>query len=434
MSEILKEIILEGQAFVPNEYVKRDLSVSVIEKKASILIGVRRCGKSTYLLQYIEDLLRKGVAQENILAINFFDDRLHFINHTNLTAITDTYYSIYPNKKNLEKIYCFFDEIQVVSGWEVYIERLLRTENCEIVITGSSAKMLSREIATQMRGRSLSWEIFPFSFLEFLRSNNIEVKKPINSPQKYILTNLFDKYFKIGGFPEVQNVGDRDRVKIHQEYFRSVLFRDIIERHNLNHPKAILYLAHHLIDNIGQLYSINRLVNFLKTAGYKTSKTFVSEIVDLFEDAYFLFTVRKYDESHQKQQVNPKKVYCIDHALVNSVSSGINENEGALLENLVFLYIRRLYSEIYYYKTAKDQEVDFLVIPSKGSKFLVQICKSIQNEKTRKRELSAIATAMAELQVEKCILLTLNEYEEIQLSTGVVSVMPIWKYILNQTN
>jgi len=356
---------------------------------------------------------------------------LHFINHTNLTAITDTYYSIYPNKKNLEKIYCFFDEIQVVSGWEVYIERLLRTENCEIVIIGSSAKMLSREIATQMRGRSLSWEIFPFSFLEFLRSNNIDVRKSINSPQKCILTNLFDKYFKIGGFAEVQNVSDRDRVKIHQEYFRSVLFRDIIERYNLNHPKAILYLAHHLIDSIGQLYSINRLVNFLKTAGYKTSKTFVSEIVDLFEDAYFLFTVRKYDESHQKQQVNPKKVYCIDHALVNSVSSGINENEGALLENLAFLYLRRLYSEIYYYKTTKDQEVDFLVIPSKGSKFLVQICKSIQNEKTRKRELSSIATAMAELQVEKCILLTLNEYEEIQLSTGIVSVMPIWKYILN---
>jgi len=187
MINTLKEIILDFQENTFETGVPRRLKTVPVKGKATVCIGVRRSGKSTFMFQVIKHLLESGTSLQNILYLNFFDDRLHGLQQESLSIISEAYFSLYPEKKNSEKVYCFFDEIQILSGWEAFVDRLMRTENCEIYITGSSAQMLSREIATQMRGRALSWEIFPFSFREFLDAKAINYSGFISSKKRLLI-------------------------------------------------------------------------------------------------------------------------------------------------------------------------------------------------------------------------------------------------------
>ena len=287
---------------------------------------MRRSGKSTYLCQVITRLLDRGVPAQNILYLNFFDDRLHDLRHDTLGLITEAYFSLYPEEKGPETVYCFFDEIQTVAGWESFVDRLMRTERVEVYLTGSSARMLSREIATQMRGRALSWEMFPFSFREFLDYKGVNTPVALSTKNRLLVQRAFDQYWDTGGFPEVAGLDRRLRIKVHQEYFHAILFRDLIERHDVSHPKAVSDLAHRLVNNTASLYSVNALTGYLKSLGHNAPKSAVSDYIEWFEDAYFLFTVRIFDASLARSNTNPKKIYCVDHALVTSVSSGILVN------------------------------------------------------------------------------------------------------------
>ena len=362
MIETLKAMILDFQEEQLSTGVSRDLRIEAIAGKATVCIGVRRSGKSTYLFQIIQQLLDRGVNRTNILYLNFFDDRLFTLQHDGLTYITEAYYSLYPEKKSVETVYCFFDEIQMVHHWESFVDRLMRTEKCVVYITGSSAHMLSTEIATQMRGRALSWELFPFSFKEFLAYKRIDYSASLSTKKRLIVQKAFGHYWEAGGFPEVAGLEKHLRVKIHQEYFKALLFRDVIDRHDISHPRAVSELAHWLVDHTASLYSLNNLTGYLKSLGHAVPKASVADYLRWFEDAYFLFTVRLFDASLNRSNTNPKKIYCIDHALVVSISSGILVNSGHLLENLVFTTIRHFYTSIYYYKTKNGREVDFVFI------------------------------------------------------------------------
>jgi len=194
MIEILKEIILDFQEADLSTGVPRRIEVTPVAGKATVYIGVRRSGKSVFMFQLIKRLLDAGIPRQNILYLNFFDDRLYSLQHENPGVILEAYFSLYPEKKSTEKVYCFFDEIQVVSGWEPFIDRLMRTEKCEVTLTGSSAQMLSKEIATQMRGRALSWEIFPFSFREFLDFKGIISDGPLSTKKRLTIQKAFEEY------------------------------------------------------------------------------------------------------------------------------------------------------------------------------------------------------------------------------------------------
>jgi hypothetical protein len=407
------------------------LHIEAVHGKAAVCIGVRRSGKSTYLFQVIQRLMDSGIPRQNILYVNFFDDRLHNLRQENLGLIAEAYYSLYPEKKNAETVYCFFDEIQAAPGWEPFVDRLMRTEDCEVYLTGSSAKMLSKEIATQMRGRALSWEMFPFSFREFLDCKGIAGEGALSTKKRLLVRKAFEEYWETGGFPEVAGLDRHLRIKTHQEYFQTVLFRDLVERHDVSHPKAVTDLAHRLVDNTASLYSVNSLTGYLKSLGHKAPKSAVSDYVTWFEDAYFLFTVRIFDASRARSNTNPKKIYCVDHALVTSVSSGILVNSGHLLENLVFTALRRLYPDIYYYKTKTGREVDFIV-PMRGrSRMLVQVCESLAEPQTRKRETAALSEAMVELGMKTGTIVTRNEDERIDAGGGTIEVIPAWRYLLD---
>ncbi len=431
MLETLKSIILDFQESKPETGVPRHLKIKEIPGKATICIGVRRSGKSTYLFQIMKRLFEKGVNPENILYMNFFDDRLHNLRRQGPGMIMEAYYSIYPEKKNSETVYCFFDEIQTVNNWEPFIDRVMRTEKCKVYITGSSANLLSKEIATQMRGRALSWEIFPFSFGEFLDYKQINIPDKISTKKRLIIQKAFEEYWETGGFPEVAGLDPYLRVKIHQEYFSTILFRDLVERYDIAHPRAILDLAHKLINNAASLYSINSMAGYLKSLGHKAPKSAISNYFDWFEDAYFLFTVRIFDASYARSKTNPKKIYCIDHALVNSVASGILPNTGHLLENLVFTALRRITADIYYCKTKAGREVDFIALLNDRSRMLVQVCESLSDPKTGKREIDALVEAMKEYGLNKGIIVTKNEKEIIKINNKIIEIIPIWQFLLN---
>ncbi|UJS23134.1 ATP-binding protein [Thiothrix winogradskyi] len=431
MITILQEILLDFQDLELFSGIPRRLDVTPVQGKATVCIGVRRSGKSTFMSQLIQKLLDSGVSRQNILYLNFFDDRLHGLQQSGLGVILDAYYALYPAKKNSEKVYCFFDEIQAIEGWEPFVDRLMRTENCEVYITGSSARMLSKEIATQMRGRALSWEVFPFSFREYLDYLRVDAGDGLlSTKQRLFVQNAFEQYWAAGGFPEVAGLERRLRIKIHQEYFHAVLFRDLVERHNISHPKAVTDLAHWLIDNTASLYSLNKLTGYLKSLGHKAPQSAVADYLEWFEDAYFLFTVRLFDASLSRANANPKKIYCIDHAMVTSVASGILVNAGHLLENLVFITLRRLTPAIFYYKTKGGREVDFIAQWQDHPRLLVQVCESLASPTTRKREIAALEEAMVELNLPRGIIVTRHEEERIVLDAGIIDVIPAWRFLL----
>lgn len=430
MLEQIKSILLDFQEMPLTTGVPRRLKVEPVSGKASICIGVRRSGKSTYLNQKMQHLVDSGVSRQNILYLNFFDDRLSPLAEMGPGLVLEAYFSLFPEKKGTEKIYCFFDEIQAIPGWEPFVDRVLRTENCEVWLTGSSARMLSKEIATQMRGRALSWEVFPFSFQEYLDSKELKSEGTFSTKERLLVQKAFGEFWECGGFPETLELPAPLRVKIHQEYFHAVLFRDLVERHDIAHPRAVMDLARHLMDNAASLYSINSLTGMLKARGHKTPKSAVSDYLEWFEDAYFLFTVRKYDASLTKSNASPKKIYCIDHAMVTSVASGILLNSGHLLENLVFTTLRRKYSQIFYYKTQSNKEVDFIVLGDHGERRLVQVCETMADPKTKKREMDALTEAMQELGLENGLIVAHGEEEKISLGDKNVDVVPAWRFCL----
>lgn len=431
MIETIQSIILDFQEAELETGVPRHLNLQTIRDKASVCIGVRRSGKSTYLFQIIERLLAQGVSKENILYINFFDDRLHNLRQEGLGRITEAYYALYPEKKNSETVYCFFDEIQAVEGWEPFADRIMRTEKCEVYLTGSSARMLSKEIATQMRGRAVSWEMFPFSFREFLDWKGIHIGDALSTKKRLMVQKVFEEFWETGGFPEVLGLDRLLRIKVHQEYLQTILFRDLVERYDISHPKAVTDLTHWLVDNCASLYSINRLTGYLKSLGHSVPKSSVSDYLEWFEDAYFLFTVRIYDASVARSNTNPKKVYCVDHALITSVSSGMLVNSGHLLENLTFTAIRRHHKEIYYYKTENGRVIDF-IIPIRGQKpILVQVCESMADPQTHKREVTAFREAMTELNVATGTIVTRSEEDKIEFEDGTIQIVPMWRFLLD---
>ncbi len=432
MIDTIKAMLLDFQEMELKTGVPRHLQIEVVPGKATVCIGVRRSGKSTFLLQIIAGLLERGVARENILYLNFFDDRLHNLGQAGLGQITEAYYSLYPDKKNAETVYCFFDELQMIEGWESFVDRLMRTEQCEVYISGSSAQMLSKEIATQMRGRALSWELFPFSFSEYLDSRKIKYQAPLSTRKRLLVQKAFTEFWETGAFPEVVSLDQRLRVKIHQEYFRAVLLRDLVERHNISHPRALMDLARRLLENIASLHSINSLTGHLKSLGHKAPKTSVADYLHWLEDAYFLFAIQIFDASLARRKANPQKIYCIDHALVRSVSSSILVNDGHLLENLVFTALRPNFPEIHYYKTKSGGEVDFIIRRPDRSLFLVQVCESLADPKTQKREINAINQAMAELNLKSATIVTREEEKELKVESGIIKILPAWRFLLER--
>lgn len=418
MSELLILQVLLGEfnnkLNLLKDLVIRDIQFPDAPSKIKVAIGMRRAGKTYFLYQQILKMIEEGVDKTRILYINFEDDRLLPLNQQKLAKLVDSFYSLYPENHE-KKCYLFLDEIQSVDGWPLVVRRLHDSKNVEIFLTGSSAKLLSKEIATNLRGRSVAIEIWPYSFSEFIRAKNSVIDRNLyDMKTKDKLTQLFHHYLSEGGFPEVISFQADIRQKTLQEYIDIVIYRDILERHNIKNPTLIKYMISSMIHNVGKPFSINKFYNDVRSRGYKIGKDIIYEYADHIEDAYLAFSISLYDRSIRKIQANPKKLYAIDPGMVRALIMDYETDLGRLFENIIFLELKRLGCSVSYYFTSERYEIDFLIQTPQGYKKFFQVAWNIEDEKTLQREQRALQAGMNELKIDGEII-TLDSY----LQSGV---------------
>jgi predicted AAA+ superfamily ATPase len=424
MKEIFKRLITDFIEKEIQNILQRDYDIPIESKKIISLVGVRRSGKSSLLFDTINKL-REKIARENIIYLNFEDDRLYPLELSSLEHILEGYFELYPHKRE-EKIYLFLDEVQVVQNWEMYVRRIYDNENIQLYITGSSAKLLSTEIATSLRGRTITYEIFPFSFKEYLRYKEIAIN--LNSSKSLsFIKNELNNYLFDGGFAET--IGEDKTVarKILSDYLELIIYKDIVDRYNITNRSLLKSLNKYCFTNIATLVSFTKLYNEFKSQGFKLSKDTIFNYLSHLEDAYAIFALPIYRNSIKEEQRNPKKIYAIDNGFKKIYDYAIGQDMGKLYENIVFLHLRRQTKDLYYFK--QNQEVDFYA-RIEGKEYLVNVSYIIENEKTRKRELDGLIEAMEYFQLDTAYLITKDEESVVEVEGKKVYILPLYKYLL----
>ncbi len=391
-----------------------------------IVKGVRRCGKSTILINLIKRLIKGGVAPKDILFVNLEDPK--FINDLNtdlLSLIRDTYLE---HLEPGETPFLFLDEIQNIQGFEKWLVKAYELKTAKIFITGSNASLLSREIGSTLSGRYLDVNVFPLDFKEFLAFNGLTIHNRLEYLNHRLKINrLFGDYLRYGGFPRVALIGDPELKKAElKSYFDSIILRDIVARYRLDNVEALMRLSVYLLSNISHLVSLNAMVNH-----FHLSYDLINRYMEYLENAYLVLRVPKFDWSLKKQQVNPKKIYAIDTGLSNIASFNVGQKYGDCMENLVCLELVRRKKDLFYYRTSGDLEVDFIVQENGKVTTLIQVSAGIEDEKTRSREIRALVKAKKELkhaQDARLMLLgpDVNELVEFQSETIHVLDLKMW--------
>lgn len=427
MISIFKQIILDFYKSDipqpdPREFILPEMKEPV--RKAFIFLGMRRTGKTWAMFWQMQKLLRKGINKKRLLYINFEDDRLISMDHRDFQAILDAYFSLYPDLSEAKDVHFFFDEIHGIGGWEKFIRRLLDQEKMNIYISGSSARMLGKEIANSLRGRTVLQEIFPYSFREFLGSNNVHYEKPFSTREKAVISHFKEEYFVYGGFPEAVLLDKHFHRELLQGYIDVVIYRDIIERYNLTNIHIVRNLIAFCLQNLTSPVSINKIYHRFKSTGKSIGKNYLYNLMNYFQDAFCIFSIPIFSFSHEKQTVNPKKIYAVDQGFITAYSIKPEFEASTRFENAVFCELRRKTDEIYYYKTHNGKEVDFIIRKKNGIKELYQACISLSGENTFKREVSALIQGMKELDLSTGFIITKEEKKEIDTDSGIIRVIP----------
>ncbi len=429
MKNIISQLIDDFHERPLPELVPRNKEMPDVEGKANVIIGMRRAGKTWFCYQKIKELLASGINKEKILYLNFEDDRLLEFSVHHFQEILDVYFGKYPENRKA-RCYFFFDEIQRIDKWEIFIRRLIDTENVQVFLTGSSSKLLGVEIATSLRGRSLPIEIFPFSFDEFLKYHGIFSDRPkiFGTNTSSILRKAVKEYIEIGGFPEVQKTQKNTRVEILQGYIDAVLLKDIIERHNVSNVLVLKHLVRHIMNSAGEKFSVNKFFNTMKSMAVKCTKNSLYEYLEHLADAFLFYKVQVHSRSEKARMINPAKIYTIDTGLLNSMTFRASYDRGRLLETLVFMHLRRGGYQMEYISTKDGYEVDFLVKQRTKRDFaLIQSCWEISDEKTFERELRGLKSAMDELSITSGTIVTWDDEAIIE---NKIKVIPIWKWLV----
>jgi uncharacterized protein len=410
--------------------VPRIATLPRVPGKASVVIGMRRAGKTWFCYQTMQSMLAEGVRKERLLYINFEDERLLPFSAGDFQLLLDTYFRKYPAFR-AEGAFLFLDEVQRIDGWDLFVRRVLDGEKLDIVVTGSSSKLLGSEIATALRGRSLTTEIFPFSWSEFLRLNDTDPEPPrLGSAARSRYESLIHVYLEKGGFPEVQPLGADLRRQVLRGYVDVVILRDVIERHGVSNVTALRALIRHVMSAPATRFSVNRFYNALRSQGIPATKNDLYAYLDHLVDDYLLFDVPLHTKSEHARRVHPRKVYVIDTGLLEALSRCMTENHGARLENLVFLHLRQCGHRVEYYLTKSGAEVDFVVLPeNRGARQLIQVCWDLSDATTRAREVAALREAMRELRIRNGTIVTWLDEDS---SDDRIRIIPAWRWLLEK--
>lgn len=431
-------MILDFQERPIPPIIPRTLEITQISHCAMVISGARRVGKTWRTFQFISETFNND-SITNVCRIQFNDNRLIDLTATSLNIIDEAYYQIFPEKYNREKIYFIFDEIHRIDGWENYILRLLDNPFHAVLITGSTSKLLSGNISSALRGKIVPHNLFPLSFSEYLRFKNISIdfsKKRRSTAWLLQIKNAFHEYLLRGGFPGLLELPVAKHIEMLQSYWNTMILRDILEAHPDDRINVTVFMnfATRLISRISCPMNVRPLVSEIVNAGLKVSPDTVYKYLRYLEEAYMIYTVSIYSKSQRIIDMNYKKVYSIDWALANSVCPGEGITASRALENCMFLFLKKRYREVSYYKTAQGYEVDFIVHNKTGDKIeMYQVAYTLSDEKTREREIRALADACTYLKCSECTIVTCMEEEpDIVIPNGRIRIVPAWKLMLEE--
>ncbi|HEX4954731.1 MAG TPA: ATP-binding protein [Thermoanaerobaculia bacterium] len=411
---------------------RRDARLPAVPGKVHAVIGMRRAGKTSYLHQLLAEQ-RHQLPLERALYLSFDDDRLADLAADQLGQLLEEHYRRFPELRGREPVHWFLDEIQLVPGWERFVRRVIDSERVEIVVSGSSARMLSREVHTSLRGRGMETVIRPFSFREFLRHRGEEPATPAAhwaGPQRSLVEKRFREFLLEGGLPEVQGLATGLRIEMLQGYVSTVLFRDVVERYGITQVAALRWLTRHCLRNAAGTFSAHRLTLDLRAQGLGVAKDVVHEMLGHLSDAFLISAVPIATDSERRRNSNPRKVYPVDPGFIGAFDISGRSNLGHALETVVANELERRKTEVGYVRTASGFEVDFLARSLEGSEELLQVCADPSAEKTRQRELRGLVEAAEEHPRAQRRLLVLQYDHALALSAPGVQVQPAYEWLL----
>ena len=413
--DLAQRLIVEYQEFINNiSFIERDIAIDY--KGNNVFVGLRRAGKSYLLYQSVHQLIKKGHKIDEILFFNFEDDRIDGLQISDLDTIKLAYEEMYGTKPIF-----FLDEIQIVEHWEKFARRLVDT-GYQVFITGSNAKMLSNEIATTLGGRFYITEVFPFSFAEYLKINNISLSKNWQyTPATAIIRN-FQNFFVYGGLPEVIEKEEKFKREWLSSLFNKIYFSDLLMRYSIRNNRALKVLIRKMAESVMQPVTYNRIAAIVSAAGFKIKSETAAEYCQYLTDSYLMFAIENY-ASKLQDKVSVKKYYFCDNGFI---SLFVTDADTLLLENFVAITLRKKYpDELMYFNS--NVEVDFYLPEQKIS---YQVSYSIKDPQTREREVRALVRLNNYIPQNQMFIITKDEEEIIEVDGSKIYVVPAWKWVL----
>ena len=409
--KVERDELLKG-SFVPREGLAEAVQ-SMAGGLIKVVIGPRRAGKSVFAMQMLTSATGADFAY-----INFDDERL--MQPLDLDELLKSMIQVYGDTRTI-----FFDEIQNVTGWELFVNRLQR-RGYNIVLTGSNAHLLSRELSTHLTGRYREFRLLPFSFTEFLTARSFAVDETLAAPERQgLVLKQLDDFLRIGGFPEVVVRGTEPAGYL-TALFDGILFKDVVKRYGVRYSAKLHDVGRWLIGNVAREYTCTSLKNALAFRSVHTVENYVSYLVE----AFLFMSVTRYSPKVKVRLSAPRKIYAYDTGMVNAVRFRTGSDTGRLLENLVAVEWFRRGDEFFSFKTTSGKEVDFVVRSTSGEFQLFQVCYDLSDAKTRKRELVALAKAAEELGLAAGTVLTWDEEGEEMIGRCRIHLVPVWKWLV----
>jgi predicted AAA+ superfamily ATPase len=427
MKDEIKKIILEWQQGRPGNPFKRDYKL-IYPEEIETIIGLRRSGKTYFIFSEIETLLERGVDPSLIMYINFDDERLAGLKGSRLNLIMEAYFELYPG--NIDKnVFLFFDEIQDIEHWHLFVKRLYEQKRFNIILTGSSSKLMSTEIATELRGRTRTLQFYPLNFHEFLNFKGLTLTKNIEySNDRFYVINYASEFLTYGGFPRAALEKSVPRKKeILKDYLDMIIFRDIVERYDVRNTHLLRAVINALLSAFASEFSINSFIKKFQKE-YQPNKVTVFNYFSYLEDVGFMSYLSMFSYKIHQRYLS-KKVYITDNGFISLLSFRGMEVSGRLLENLVFTELYKKGKTIFYFKDAQNYECDFVVTVNEQVTEALQVTYKLTDE-NREREIRGLLGALREFGLERGTIITFDSEEEISEPPYRLSVIPFWKWLI----
>ena len=411
------------------EVIERKIRLDLNANKVIVIAGVRRSGKTSLMFQYIEELMKEKVAKDNIIYINFENERLIATKATDMDDLLIAHSQIFNPAEGT--IYLFLDEIQNVENWDKWIRKVYDTKKYRIIITGSSSELLSSEIATALAGRNLSYIVYPFSFSEMLKSRgiNVEISDIKFSSKKGTILKALDEFLEYGSFPEVILSNDTTRkMDLLSSYFDAIFFRDIVKRYNLRDTGALNIFLKIIASNYSTYFSSTKAQNYFNSMGFEISRVTILNFLEYSKSVFFAEILEQYLKSPRKRFARQVKSYIVDIGLSKLFT---DIDKGRALENAVFIELlrrKKVSDNIYYLKLRSGKEIDF-VVDWKPTK-LIQVCYELSSIDVKDRETSALVEAAKALKLKEGIIITYDYNNSEQVDGIKIVYMPFWEWAL----